>query len=298
MAGSPINILLVEDNPGDARLVVEMLKDLGGRAVALTHVETVGAALSHLAAHGDETQLILLDLSLPDETGLDTVRRVLAANPPAGVVVMTGHGDEAVGDEAVAVGAQDYLVKNQVDAAVLKKALRFAIKRQGKQAQLQKESLTDELTGLNNRRGFLVHAAQQVKLARRNRQAVALVFIDLDKFKQINDTFGHAVGDRALQQTAEVLKASVRESDVKARIGGDEFVGLALSASEAGDQALRTRLQNALHEINSRRELPFELTFSVGVFRCAVDKDLSMEELLARADALMYEEKRKKATPR
>ena len=120
MSGSPINILLVEDNPGDARLVVEMLKDLGGRAVALTHVETVGAALAHLATHGDETQLILLDLSLPDESGLDTVRRVLAANPPAGVVVMTGHGDEAVGDEAVAVGALDYLVKNQVDGEVLK----------------------------------------------------------------------------------------------------------------------------------------------------------------------------------
>jgi len=289
-----INVLLVEDNPGDARLVAEMVKEIGGRRVALTHVETVGAALAHLAAHRDEVQLILLDLSLPDETGMDTVRRVLAAKHPAGIVVMTGLGDETVGDEAVAIGAQDYLVKNQVSAAVLNKALRFAMRRQNKAAQLREESLTDELTGLHNRRGFLVHAEQYAKVARRNQQSIVLLFIDLDRFKQINDTYGHAEGDHALKETAEVLKVSLRESDIKGRIGGDEFVGLAVSASEAGDAALRKRLKAALNDINRRRALPYELTFSVGLFRCLAGQDVSMEDLLKRADTLMYEEKKAK----
>jgi diguanylate cyclase (GGDEF)-like protein len=294
MQGGTVKILLVEDNPGDVRLVAEMLKDLGGRKVEMTHVETVAAALAHLAAHREDTHLILLDLSLPDESGLETVRRVLATRPMAGVVVMTGHGDESIGDEAVAVGAQDYLVKHQVDAAALKRALRFAIRRQVTQAQLQEESLTDALTGLNNRRGFLVHAEQYAKLARRNHEAMVLIYIDLDRFKEINDTHGHAEGDRALKATANVLLKSLREGDIKARIGGDEFVGLALTQAEHVDAAIRSRLEHALQDINARGELSFPLTFSVGLFRCPAGREISMEDLLKRADALMYEEKKRK----
>jgi len=292
-----VHVLLVEDNPGDARLVAEMLKDFDGRRVSLTHVETVAAALAHLSAHRDQVDAVLLDLSLPDEHGLDTVRRILAADHPASVVVMTGDGDDAVGDAAVEVGAQDYLIKNEVTAGALRKALRFAMKRQDKHARLEQQSLTDQLTGLHNRRGFMVQGDQQLKHARRNGQPVVLLFIDLDDFKRVNDTYGHAEGDRALQKTAAVLKKCLRESDIKGRLGGDEFVGLAVNASEAGEVALRARLENALRDI--RHELPYNLNFSIGLCRCDPTREvtITMEDLLRRADALMYEEKRKKKVP-
>jgi diguanylate cyclase (GGDEF)-like protein len=298
MSAPSTQVLLVEDNPGDARLVIEMLKENGAADFALTHVDTVRAALEHLAAHPEGPEAILLDLSLPDESGLETVRRVLSAKHRAGVVVMTGLGDEEVGVSAMQVGAQDYLVKGQVDARSLRRALRFAIQRQGNRTQLETLSLTDELTGLHNRRGFLLLAEQQIKLAQRSLAPIVLLFVDLDHFKQINDTFGHAEGDRALIETAEVLKRSLRDSDIKARLGGDEFAGLAVNASEPGEEIVRTRIGAALHDINLQRSLPYELTFSVGVLCCLAEPGLSMEDLLARADALMYEEKKKRKAVR
>jgi diguanylate cyclase (GGDEF)-like protein len=288
-----VRILLVEDNPGDARLVYEMLEE-GGGEYSLLHVITLGEALEHLTAHPDETDVVLLDLSLPDETGLDTLRRTLAVPHSAGVIVMTGLGDDDVGVAAAQAGALDYLVKGQVDYRALRRSLKLAMARHKRTGELESQSVTDELTGLNNRRGFLINGEQQLALARRNQQPVALLFVDLDRFKQINDNYGHAEGDRALIETATVLKRSMRDSDVKARIGGDEFVGLAINASEQSVTPIRRRLEHALRAINEERQLPYELTFSVGIFHCPADDESSIEQLLARADALMYEDKRRK----
>jgi diguanylate cyclase (GGDEF)-like protein len=288
-----VRILLVEDNPGDARLVHEMLEE-GGEEYTLLHVTTLNEALDHLTAHPDETDVVLLDLSLPDETGLETLRRTLEVSHTAGVVVMTGLGDDDVGVAAAQAGAQDYLVKGQVDYRALRRALKLALARHKRAGQLETQSSTDELTGLNNRRGLLVNGEQQLALARRNQQPFAVIFVDLDGFKRINDEFGHAEGDRALIETANVLKRSMRDSDVKARIGGDEFVGLALNASEQSVAPIRHRLENALKAINRERQLPYELTFSVGIFHCPAEDESTIEQLLARADALMYEDKRKK----
>lgn len=293
----PVRILLVEDNPGDARLVREMLEE-GGEPYALLHVRTLADALHHLSAHRDETDVVLLDLSLPDESGLETLRRTLELPHGAGVVVMTGLGDDEVGVAAAQAGAQDYLVKGQVDYRTLRRALKLAVARHKRAGELETQSLTDELTGLNNRRGFLVNGEQQLALARKNVQPVVVIFVDLDGLKDINDTFGHAEGDRALIETANVLKRSMRDSDVKARIGGDEFVGLAINASEQSLTPIRSRIEHALKSINRERMLPYELTFSTGIFHCPADGQSSIDELLARADALMYEDKRRKSAVR
>ena len=177
--------------------------------------------------------------------------------------------------------------------AAAARALRFAIERQDK-PPAEQLSHEDDLTGLHNRRGFLILAEQQLKHRAAQRQPFLLLFLDLDDFKYVNDTFGHAEGNRALQKTAAVLRKCLRESDLKGRLGGDEFVGLAVNASEAGEAALRARLGNALRDI--RHELPYTLNFSIGLCRCDPTRDLTitMEDLLRRADALMYEEKRKK----
>jgi diguanylate cyclase (GGDEF)-like protein len=293
MNDAPVSILLVEDNPGDARLVREMLEDAGG-GYDLTHVETVGAAIEYLLAHEQTPDVVLLDLSLPDESGLETLRRVLAVRHRAGVVVMTGLGDDEVGVAATQEGARDYLVKGQVDYRALRRAIKFGMARHQREGSIESQSLIDDLTGLNNRRGFLTVAEHHLKLARRTGQPIVLIFVDLDRFKQINDTYGHAEGDRALRETAAVLKQSLRASDVVGRIGGDEFVGLAVNA--ASDEAVRARLQFALDRIRDRPGRPYALTFSVGVLTCPPTGQESMEALLARADELMYVEKNKRRT--
>jgi diguanylate cyclase (GGDEF)-like protein len=294
MTGAAIQVLLVEDNPGDARLMTEMLREGGSTEYALTHVSTVRAAVEALPASGHQFQAILLDLSLPDEHGLDTIRRVVAVAGRAVVVVMTGAGDEELGLSAMQEGAQDYFVKGSVDGPGLRRALRYAIQRGGKQHQLQNESILDDLTGLHNRRGFLLHAEQLVRTARRDRSGFLLLFVDLDGLKHINDTFGHAEGNNAIVEAADVLRTCFRSGDLLGRLSGDEFAALAMNPTPPAASALRRRLDEALQAANAKPNRVYRLGFSVGILACGPTNDSPMETLLAEADALMYEEKRKK----
>lgn len=130
---APLRILLVEDNPGDARLIRETLRDAGSLAFELEHADRLGAALPRLAAR--DVDVVLLDLSLPDAHGLETVTRALAAAPGVPIVVLTGLDDERVAIQAVQAGAQDYLVKGQVEPGVLSRALRYALERKRLEAE-------------------------------------------------------------------------------------------------------------------------------------------------------------------
>jgi diguanylate cyclase (GGDEF)-like protein len=289
-----IQILLVEDNPGDARLVVEMLREDSSADFRLTHVTTVREAIDHLTMNVHGIDGVLLDLSLPDEHGVETVRRIVAAARYSVVVVMTGAGDDEMGKEAMREGAQDYLVKGQVDGRLLRRVLRLAIERQDSRLQLESLSIQDDLTGLHNRRGFLVLAEQQLKNARRNRSPFLVLFIDLDGLKHVNDTYGHAEGNRALVEAANVLRDCFRQSDVLARLGGDEFVALTITSATSDEQTVRERLNAALAQVNAKPDRAYPLGFSVGILSCPPDEMTPVETLLERADALMYEEKRKK----
>jgi len=290
-----LDVLLVEDNPGDARLVAEMLSGETESPYRLSAVTTVRAAIERLAADQPPVDVILLDLSLPDETGLETVRRVVAASGTASVVVMTGANDEELGLSALTAGAQDYLVKGQVDSRLLRRALRYAVGRHHVRRELETLSLKDDLTGLNNRRGFLVLVEQQIKIARRNKQSFLILFLDLDQLKYINDTFGHSEGNRALAEAADVLRGCFRQSDVLARLGGDEFAAFALNTSETNEAAMRARLTNTLMEVNEEPDRMYPLDFSVGILTCGPQDTRGIEPLLERADQLMYDEKRRKS---
>ena len=135
------------------------------------------------------------------------------------------------------------------------------------QAELRRMSVTDDLTGLNNRRGFFMLAEQEMKLARRLKKDLLLVFVDLDDFKSINDTHGHHVGDQALAETADILRTTFRESDVLARLGGDEFVALAMFSPEETDDVIETRLHQTLAEHNGRAGRRYALSISTGMAR-------------------------------
>jgi diguanylate cyclase (GGDEF)-like protein/PAS domain S-box-containing protein len=155
-------------------------------------------------------------------------------------------------------------------------------------------TITDDLTGLYNRRGFFALADKQVKLAKRMGKGVFLLYADLDNFKMINDDFGHEEGDIALKETGKILREIFRDSDIIARMGGDEFAILALEYYETNIKSLITRLQTSLDSHNSQSYRKYKISLSLGMARFNSDLPLSTSKLLSEADKLMYEQKRHK----
>jgi len=163
--------------------------------------------------------------------------------------------------------------------------------RKKAEEKLRELSLIDELTGLNNRRGFMMLAAQQLKLADRFKQKAILVYADLDRMKWINDTLGHKEGDRALKDTAALLKNSFRASDVIARLGGDEFVGLAVESGENTSESIISRMNEHLNAHNIQEARTYKLSISFGLAVYDPTEPCTLEELLEQGDRLMYEQK-------
>ena len=163
--------------------------------------------------------------------------------------------------------------------------------RKRMEEEIRNLSLTDELTGLYNRRGFTLLAEQEMKLAQRNKRSVLLYFVDVDHLKTINDTWGHAQGDLALQETGGILRKAFREVDILARIGGDEFVVLASDLSQENAVALKNRIQGTLEVCNRQGHRPFKLALSVGMAHYDPEAPSTVSELISQADNLMYQQK-------
>ncbi len=155
-------------------------------------------------------------------------------------------------------------------------------------------SITDELTNLFNRRGFFILADQQLKLANRQKKGIILHSIDVDNLKSINDTFGHQEGDLVLVETANILKDSFRESDIIARIGGDEFLVLQGESTDDHSDTPVRRLQERLASHNSRTSKKYQLSMSLGTAYFDPESPCSIDELLIQADNRMYDQKKRK----
>jgi diguanylate cyclase (GGDEF)-like protein/PAS domain S-box-containing protein len=413
-------LLLVEDNPGDARLLREMFKEQGAHDTELTHVECMSDAEKHLALC--VVDIILLDLGLPDAQGLGAVRRARAIAPRIPLVVLTSLDDGALAAQALQEGAQDYLIKGQIEARGLLRALRYAVERktmeealfvEKERAQvtlncigdavictditgninflnLVAEKMTgwtrqeaagrpmaevfrildalshqptpdpmeiaveqnrtvhipancvlvrrdgfetpiedsvapihdregqamgavivfrdvsaaramalqmahsaqhDFLTGLPNRMLVEDRIAQSTILAGRHLAKLAVLFLDLDGFKHINDSLGHAIGDKLLKSVAGRLVDCVRASDTVSRQGGDEFVVLLSEVAQADDAAISARrilmMLTAPHSIDGR---DLHVTASIGV-SVYPDDGLDAETLIKNADTAMYQAK-------
>ncbi len=156
------------------------------------------------------------------------------------------------------------------------------------QQEIRELSLTDELTGLRNRRGFMTLAEIEIALARRMKRGMALFYGDLDDLKRINDTHGHAAGDQALRDTAMVLHRTFRESDIIARLGGDEYAVLALETAHQPVEAILERLQHSIDYQNRTAGHEYRLSLSVGAVHVEPGSTASLEELMTQADAEMY----------
>lgn len=293
MSGGPIKVLLIADADSEIRRFQETAPDGGTASLELSHVHGIAAALRRLSE--ERFDAILLDLALAEEgNALGWLARIHEGAPDVPIIVLTGADDEALAMRALKAGAQDSLVKGRTDRHLLTRAIRYAIERHQLHLALQAMALVDDLTGLYNRRGFQTLAKQQLKMADRLGKRVSHIFVDLDGLKAINDTFGHREGDLALMETADLLKETFRESDIIARIGGDEFVVLAMEDPGQHQEQWAARLQENLRIRNERGDRRVPLALSMGIayydpeFPCAID------ELLHRADLLMYEQKRGK----
>jgi diguanylate cyclase (GGDEF)-like protein len=283
------SILLVEDNPGDVRLVEELLRAAWVVAGSINHVSSVEDAIGRVAE--DVPACILLDLSLPDAQGLGTLERVRDAHPSVPIVVLTGTDDEAQAVQAVQEGAQDYLIKGQVDGHLLGRAIRYAIERKFAEVQLSHQALHDPLTGLANRALLMERLAQALARIERRPSSVAVLFLDIDRFKTINDNFGHEVGDSVLACIGDRLRKALRPEDMASRFGGDEFVVLCEDLED--DRHVVTiaeRIGRSISEPISLEVGEVVVTTSIGIAAARGIGDRP-EVLLRDADAAVYRAK-------
>ncbi|MDX2194750.1 MAG: diguanylate cyclase [Gemmatimonadales bacterium] len=292
LAEAGLRVLLVEDNDADAFIVEAMLRRVKGLTVELERVARLDEAMARLSREG--VDVVLLDLSLPDSDDRHTFPALHAATNRVPVIVLSALADEEASLTAVRQGAQDYLVKGTVTPESLARAIRYGLERHRLLAALRSLSLLDELTGLYNRRGFLTLASGHLTLARRNGRRAVLLFGDLDGLKAINDTWGHEEGDVAIRATADVLRATFRQSDLLARFGGDEFVVLALDVQDGRDDELLARLARQFARWNEGSDRPWALALAAGIVEVGEATVEALDEALRDADREQYARKRER----
>lgn len=284
-----IKILLVEDNDVDAHLTQDILAEWSIEQFDITHVSRLSEAFTHLAR--GRCDAVLLDLSLPDGYGLPALRQMQAANPTIPIIVLSGVSDQTLALQAVQNGAQDYIVKGQGQPELLARSIRYAIERKRAEERLTYLAQYDQLTGLVNRTLFRDRLVQAMARSKRLQQPLGLMLLDLDRFKAVNDTMGHDVGDQLLKGVAERLQRCVREVDTVARMGGDEFTIILEGLSCEQDIAIvARRITESLTEPFHLREQEAAIGVSIGITVYPSD-DHEIDDLLKHADAAMYRAK-------
>jgi len=282
-------VLLVEDNPDDILWVKKALVVRDGTQIDLIQAECLSDGLSQLEKV--TVDAVLLNLTLPDSQGLETFHRVKALGQDTPILILSGGVDEALAGEAVKNGAQDYLVKGSIDMESLNRAIRYSIERSRAQNYLTFLAHYDQLTGLPNRALFLNRFEQAINRARQTEQLVALLFVDLDQFKDINDSIGHHAGDVLLKRVADRLRLCLREGDTVSRMGGDEF-SLVLQdiASIQQVSAVAKRILHNLAEPFLIEHREIYTNASVGITIFPFDDNVE-GILLQHADIAMYQAK-------
>ncbi|MBF2027966.1 MAG: diguanylate cyclase [Oscillatoriales cyanobacterium C42_A2020_001] len=309
------NILIVDDNPDNLRLLAKMLESQG-----YIVRKSLSGRMALQAIHRDPPNLILLDITMPEMNGYEICQQLKASEATVNIPVIFISALDCIEDKvrAFEAGGQDYVTKPFQELEVLMRVKNQLLIQQQQQqlieqnrrlareikerlkaeAEVKQLSLTDDLTGLYNRRGFFLLANQQLKIAQRTQTSCCLLFADLDGLKQINDSFGHDLGDQAIAYAAQVLKQTFRDADIVARLGGDEFVVLIPACADDDAGNFHQRLQANIDHFNQMCEsfgsCSYQLAMSVGVQVCSATDSFSLEYLIAQADKLMYEHKRTK----
>ncbi len=284
-----MKLLLVEDDLSDADFFAASLRRQRATDIDVSHAATMADAVTMLQA--DNFDIVLLDLHLPDATGLDCVDKIQTIAPNLPIVVLSGQDDEDFAVSILNKGAQDYLVKWEGRGRTIVRSIRYAIERKRSELRLNYLAQYDPLTAIPNRQYFHDQLERAAARARRDASRIALLFLDLDQFKVINDTLGHAAGDRLLTEMATRLNKAIRAGDVLARLGGDEFAVLLEGIGGARDAEAIAR---SILDIIAR---PFQIearqivvTTSIGITLYPNDNS-DPTTLLKNADIAMYKAK-------
>lgn len=313
-------ILIVDSHPDNRRVYTTLLGNFGHRLL-----EANDGAQALELARTELPDLIITDVLMPNMDGFTLVRRLRAEPLLMGVPVIfqTASYDVSEIHRLARASGIQHILKNPAEPHEILRAVNESLKqptipaRLPQTGQLQREhlqlladklyqkvaelekanerlrshSLNDGLTGLNNRRGFMILATGLLKFARRAGYSSCLIYIDLDSLKYINDTFGHAAGDTAITHFARILIETFRDSDVIGRLGGDEFVVLIIDATEADLAHMQERLKINVDDHNLQVAGNHSLAFSMGGIRVDANSTISMESLLSQADEAMYKHK-------
>ena len=284
-----LRLLLVEHNETDARLLLNLMRNGVGQDIEVVWVSSFIEAMGCLRKHAFDA--MLHDLSLPDSEGIESIRRVSdRADIP--IIALTKESAGGGGVDALLAGAEDSFIKERINSHNMVRAVQYAIARHRRIGELHALSQTDELTGLYNRRAFMTLGDHQIKTARRQQDSVTLAFADLDGLKLINDQCGHMWGDYALKDISTILKNTFRESDVIARIGGDEFAILWISRTPLASEGLHSRLKAGLDAHTFAESRPYRLSLSIGFSHYPGGFEESLADMLFATDQRMYADKR------
>lgn len=296
-------MLHVEDDPFDAKAVRRLLNEAQHLSFSVDHAGTIRDALRHLAAK--KADLILLDLMLPDGSGLESLNAIRQLAPDTPIILLTNLDDEPTAVRALKEGVQDYVIKSSRNSAEFARTARYAIERHRQMKELERVScdlraanaalerlvLLDPLTELLNRRGLQQVLSRELKVGRRDGTELLVLMIDLDDFKQVNDSLGYAVGDIVLKEVARKLQRSLRTTDLVARIGGDEFVILLPQTRRAEGLRVAEKIRLSLSESPIfLPERPLQITASLGVLS-VTEATPSIDELLSQTHPVLSRSK-------
>lgn len=291
------SILIVEDDVKDAKLILNYLH---GEAYIIKQVKDGEEAISR--ARQEKIDLILLDILLPGMDGFETCRRLKAMDQTKDIqiVALTSLNDMESKVKGIELGADDYLVKPinmhelrvRIKALVKKKA--YLDRLHANYEMAVHSAITDKLTGLYNHAYFEHFLGLEVKRSLRQNMPVSLMMIDIDDFKQYNDTLGHLAGDQILSELGLLIKTNIREIDLAARYGGEEFSVVLPGVDLKGAVTTAERIRLVIHENSFSPELSSDsktLSVSIGIAACPSDAE-AVKELINKADMALYKAKR------
>ncbi len=285
-------ILLIDDDATMSEMIRLMVGAFRRGTFSVTHAATYEEGLKELLT-GAYT-LCLLDYHLGARDGLELLREAKAQQCHTPIIILTGDSGEETDLAAMDGGAADFMKKIELNPRGLERAVGYALKMSETVGELRDLASVDELTQLPNRREFDRRLKEEWQRAGRFRRPLSLVMIDLDRFKAINDTYGHPAGDEVLRHAARLLTSQTRQMDCVARLGGDEFALLLVGTDRAGAEIVASRVRQLAATTPCRipaRNLSLEVGVSAGVATWP-DDALTQGSLVASADAALYEFKR------
>ncbi len=294
----PLRVLLVDDDSADRRIITRCLNKSG---LTVKVKETIDVEEVEALARSGDYSCILMDYRLPEGESFELFESLFSegCEARAGIVLLTGRGDERIAAEAIQRGAQEYLPKAELTPITLRRAVEGAMEKASlcqqlaqRDRQLHRMSFYDSLTELPNRQLYMDRLKQQFRHASRDGESFAVLMMDLNGFKRVNDSFGHQIGDRLLAETAARLKGAIRQSDSVARLGGDEFAALLpKTGSVSGCESVAEKIRRAFDSDFIIDGSAHRVGVSIGA-AIYPRHGTSPAELLQTADVAMYEAKR------